>query len=70
MLKVWAGLEARSFLKASAEAVSKLTRPVCYCSNFVRLNDASNTTNFLQIFNMIFFKLGTQDRLGLGISTA
>jgi len=49
MLKVWVGLEARSFLQASIETVSFLTVVIFVNAksqlNHVRLNDASSQIN-------------------------
>jgi hypothetical protein len=42
MLKVWVGLEARSFLQASIETVSTFMLHVYVEANSTRLNDASS----------------------------
>lgn len=45
MLKVWVGLEARSFLQASIETVSQQHKDLVQVPNGYRLNDVSSTIN-------------------------
>jgi hypothetical protein len=54
MLKVWAGLEARSWLQASIEDVSLLLCTLrVYClHSFARLNDVLSTISFLQTYDI------------------
>jgi hypothetical protein len=45
MLKVWAGLEARSWLQASIEDVSDVVIAMKVTNSWPRWNDVSNTTS-------------------------
>lgn len=50
MLKVWVGLEARSFLQASIDTVCS-RRFICrFLLTSDRLSDVSNTTNYHQTY--------------------
>jgi hypothetical protein len=53
MLKVWVGLEARSFLQASIETVSIVDVVLKSMLTNLRWNDASSMTSFHQTFNTI-----------------
>jgi hypothetical protein len=52
MLKVWVGLEARSFLQASVDTVSSQIWVLCANTNIIRLNDASSTINSRQTYDL------------------
>ena len=53
MLKVWAGLEARSFLQASIETAGGIHGFDDIFADRYRLNDASNMTNYPPISNQV-----------------
>ena len=50
MLKVWVGLEARSFLQASIETVCTLSSLLIDVPNKIRWNDASSTISWRLIY--------------------
>jgi hypothetical protein len=55
MLKVWVGLEARSFLQASIETVSfPHSSYFRQALTLVRSNDVSSTTNSHQTYDLAF----------------